>query len=349
MRVLLTGAFGNIGSSAILELVAQGHSVRCFDVPSVANRKAALVLPGGVDVVWGDMRSYGDVARAVRDQDIVVHLAFIIPKLSATGIGTEDRPDWSRSVNVGGTQNVIAAMRAQPQPPRLVFSSSYHVYGPTYNLSGTRRASDPVYATDHYTSHKIECERLVKTSGLEWAILRFAAALPLAIKLDRAMFDIPLNNRMEFVHTRDVGLAVANAVSSPEVWGKTLLIGGGPRCQYYYGEIVRSTLEALGVGMLPASAFGTTPFCTDWMDTAESESLLHFQRRTLDDWVKDMRGVVGLRRHLIRLFRPSVRSWLLSRSPYYAASLGTRGSWKHIAGLTWRAWFWHTNPRPGHP
>lgn len=32
MNVLLTGAFGNIGQSALDELLERGHTVRCFDL-----------------------------------------------------------------------------------------------------------------------------------------------------------------------------------------------------------------------------------------------------------------------------------------------------------------------------
>jgi len=39
MKVLLTGAFGNIGLSAIEELVRQGDKVRCFDLKNKRNEK----------------------------------------------------------------------------------------------------------------------------------------------------------------------------------------------------------------------------------------------------------------------------------------------------------------------
>ena len=39
----------------------------------------------------------------------------------------------------------------------------------------------------------------------------------------------------------------------------------------YLGRI----LDAMGIGMLPESAFGHDPYCTDWLDTEDSERLLH--------------------------------------------------------------------------
>jgi nucleoside-diphosphate-sugar epimerase len=317
MRVLLTGAFGNVGRSALVELLAQGHTVRCFDLNTPANARAAQQWAHQAEIMWGDLRRPADVAAAVPGQDVVAHLAFIIPKLSVTGKECEACPDWAREINVGGTQNLIAAMQAQPQPPKLIFSSSLHVYGRTQNQPPPRTVHDPVQPIEHYAHHKVACEQMVRESGLAWAILRFGAVLPLAMKLDPGMFDVPLNNRIEFVHTRDVGLAIANAVSSPAVWGKILLIGGGPTCHFYYREIVERVLGAMGVGMLPAAAFGATPFCTDWLDTAESQQLLHYQQRGLDDYTNDMAHILGYRRALIRLFRPLVRRWLLAQSPYY--------------------------------
>ena len=322
MNVLLTGAFGNVGTSTLEELVKQGHQVRCFDLKTKANEKKARRFEGHTEVGWGDLRCPDDVAAAVRGQDVVVHLAFIIPKMSATGVESEARPNWAREINVGGTLNLLSAMKALPRPPKIIFASSYHIYGRTQDQPPPRTVSDPIQPIEHYSRHKVECEHEVKSSGLEWAILRLSATLPLAIQLDPGMFDVPLDNRMEYVHTRDVGLAMTNAVSSEDVWGKTLLIGGGPRCQYHYREIVGRILEATGVGMLPEEAFGTTPFPTDWVDTTESQRLLDYQQRDLGDYIQEMTVLLGYRRYLIRAFRPIVRRWLLGKSPYWPGREG---------------------------
>ena len=328
MNVLLTGAFGNVGRSALEELIRQGHTVRCFDLKTRANARAARKFKGQVEVMWGDLRRPEEVAAAVQGQDVVVHLAFIIPKLSATGVECESRPDWAHEINVGGTGHLIQAMEAQPKPPRLIFTSSCHVYGRTQHQRPPRTVHDPVQPIEHYSQHKIACERMVRESRLEWSIFRLAATLPITMILDAGMFDVPLNNRMEYVHRRDVGLAIANGVRSEDVWGKILLIGGGPRCQYVYREMTEQILGAMGLGMLPDEAFGTTPFPTDWLDTAESQRLLGYQQRDLGDYVRDLVELVGTRRHLIRLFRPLVRRWLLEKSSYLKEARKARADWR---------------------
>jgi len=316
VKVLLTGPFGNVGTSTLAELLQRGHQVRCFDLKTKANEKAAREFEGQIEVVWGDLRNPDDLAAAVRDQVVVIHLAFIIPKLSHTGLESEDRPDWAREINVGGTQNLVQAMKALPRPPKILFTSSVHVFGLTQDQPPPRTVADPVHPPEHYSQHKVECEEMIKASGLDWAIFRLGATLPVRLIMDPAMFDLPLDNRIEFAHGRDVGLALAKAVDCDAVWGKTLLVAGGPKCQFTYGDMVERILGAMGVGMLPEEAFASTPFAVDWMDTRESQRLLDYQCYTLDDYVQDMLKSLGPQQYLIRAFRPLARYYLLTRSPH---------------------------------
>ncbi|NOZ72446.1 MAG: NAD(P)-dependent oxidoreductase [Chloroflexi bacterium] len=319
MKILLTGAFGNIGLPTLAILRARGHQVRCFDLPTQTNRKLWQQKAADVEVVWGDLRRMDDVRRAVHDRDVVIHLAFVVPKLSATGIGSEDEPEWARSINVGGTFNLIAAIKEQNPPAKLLFSSSLHVFGRTQHQAPPRTVVDPVQPVEHYSLHKITCEEMIKASGLPFAIFRLAAAMPVRMIMDAGMFDVPLDNRIEFVHSKDVALAIANALETEETWNKLWLIGGGSRCQFYYGDMAAQILEAMGVGMLPAEAFSTVPYSTDWLDTSESQRVLQFQQHTLDDYLLEMRKMLGFRRIIVKALRPVIRTHLLRQSPYYQA------------------------------
>ncbi|HKS70785.1 MAG TPA: NAD(P)-dependent oxidoreductase, partial [Ktedonobacterales bacterium] len=225
MRVLVTGAYGNIGASSVRELRRQGHQVRAFGRPSRANRRVAASFGQRVELRWGDVRDPSAVARAVEGQDAVVHMAYILPPVA------DDHPALAEAVNIGGTRNVIEAACAQAVPPRLLFASTFDIFGFTQDQPPPRRVTDPVAATDAYTRHKIEGERMVRESGLRWTILRFADVPPLAMRSPHPiMFRIPLQTRFEVLHTDDAGLAVANALASDAVWGRVWLIGGGLSC-----------------------------------------------------------------------------------------------------------------------
>jgi UDP-glucose 4-epimerase len=309
VKVLLTGAFGNVGSHTRPELARHGHQVRCFDLPTRANHRAAR---GVADVVWGDVTDPAAVARAVEDVDIVVHLAAMIPPLA------DEKPDLAKAVNVGGTANVIDACQARPTPPRLLFISTLDVHGNTLDKPPPRHVDDPLIATNPYTEHKIACEGMVRESGLDWCIFRFADVPVLAIrKAHPIMFEIGPDNRIEAIHADDAALAIANAIETPAAWGRVHFVGGGATCQLIYREYLARLLKAMSIDPLPDSAFSRAPYATDWLDTTESQALLQYQRHTFDDIAAAIAAKLGWRRPFVPLFKSLARASMLRLSPYY--------------------------------
>ncbi len=295
MKILLTGASGNVGSHTLPQLVRRGHDVRTFDLRH------------------GDITDAAAVAQAVAGVDVVIHLAAVIPPLA------DEQPALARAVNVGGTANVIAACQASPARPKLLFISTLDVHGITVGNEPPRRVGDRMVATNPYTEHKIECEELIRSSGLDWAIFRLADVPVLGLRpAHPIMFEIGLHNRIECVHADDVGLAIANALETPQAWGRVLFIGGGASCQLTYGEYLTRLLAAMGVQPLPDKAFSPADYCTDWLDTTDSQALLQYQRHSFDDIARAIAASLGWRRALLPLVRPLVRRSMLRLSPYYS-------------------------------
>lgn len=309
MRVLITGAFGNVGSATVAELIRQGHQVRACDVATPATQRVAARFHGQIDVQWGDIRDAAAVHNAVLDRDVIIHLAAIIPPIS------DEQPELAEAVNVDGTRNVIAAALAQLTPPRVFLASSFDVFGHTMHLPPPRRVTDPVAVTNGYTRHKIDCEALIKQSGLTWIIGRFCD-VPIARDPHAIMFDIALDTRFEVIHRNDLALAITNVLACDEAWGQTLLIGGGARCQIRYRDYLFGMLTSMGIGPLPEAAFTQQPYCTDWLDTDYGQRLLQYQRHTFDDIVREIAAGQVWQRIAASILRPIVRRRLLKMSPY---------------------------------
>ncbi len=312
MNVLLTGPFGNIGSHTWPELIRQGHHVRCLATRTARHERDARELPRGAEVAWGDVRDAGALTRALSGVEAVIHLAAIIPPRS------EEVPEEARSVNVDGTRAVIAACGAQPTPPRLLFASTFDVHGHTLDRPPPRHVDDPLVATDAYTSHKIACEALVRASRLTWCILRLVDVPVLGIRDPHPiMFEIGLDNRIESLHADDAALALANALRTPEVWGRVLFVGGGPSCQLTYREYLARMLAAMGIAPLPDEAFSRKPYATDWVDSEESQRLLRYRRHSFDDIAQAIAASLGWKRRLVSMAGPLARGAILRLSPYY--------------------------------
>ena len=130
-RVLITGGAGFIGSHLTDELLAAGHRVRVLDELAEQvhgpGRERPDYLDPDAELVVGDVRDAAAVERALRDVDVVFHLA------ARVGVGQSMyEPAEYTDTNNRGTAVLLEAMmrRHQARPFRkLVVASSMSVYG----------------------------------------------------------------------------------------------------------------------------------------------------------------------------------------------------------------------------
>ena len=124
LRVLVTGGAGFIGGHVTDVLLDAGHRVRVLDsLLPAAWRGAAPQLDPRAEFVADDVTNPAAVAAAIRDIDVVCHLAAMV----GIGVGVADQPAFVANNDLG-TSVVLAAMAAAGVG-RLVLASSMVVYG----------------------------------------------------------------------------------------------------------------------------------------------------------------------------------------------------------------------------
>jgi len=126
---LITGGAGFIGTNLAARIAARGGRVRILDSFARAgvDRNAAWLTDtfgDRVEVRVGDVRDYGTVAAAIEDVGGVFHFA---AQVAVTSSLVDPVHDFG--VNAGGTLNLLEALRALPEPPPLLFTSTNKVYG----------------------------------------------------------------------------------------------------------------------------------------------------------------------------------------------------------------------------
>jgi len=295
MKVLLTGALGNIGLPTLEALLVEGHDVVAFDLESRRARKLASGFDDRVHFVWGDITRPESLQSALEDVDAVIHLAAIIPPYS------ERAPDMTRRVNLDATLSLIAQMEASQTAKRLVFASSQGVFGEVQDREPPLRLDTSVCPTDGYGR-----------------ILRLAAVTPIHLQAQdpSIMFEFSPDARFEFLHPADAGTAFARAVACEESIGETLYIAGGTSCRMTYYDFIAALMSAIGIGPIPVDAFVRAKparFFGDWVDTEQSQRLLQYQKRGLREQLEDMKKEFGILLPLIRLVRP-LATWFVVRS-----------------------------------
>lgn len=189
MKILLTGAGGQIGHDLIGALVAQGHDVVSTDL---APRPPSHAHAGGawqrLDVT--DAKATEELFAETKPE-LVFHLAAI---LSARG---EQDPSLAYDVNQTGTWNVLEAAR-KTKVNRLVFTSSIAVFGPPPSgpLPDPTPDDVPLHPTTMYGITKVSgellCEYYRRKYQLDCRGVRFpgliSAAMPGGGSSDYALF-----------------------------------------------------------------------------------------------------------------------------------------------------------------
>ena len=178
MKVLVTGAAGRIGSTALPRLLEAGHTVTAFD------RKAPALADPGLETVIGSLEDASAVRAAARGAEGVLHLG------SLMSWNPQDA-DRLFAANVAGTRNVLAAAVAAGAR-RFVFASSGEVYpeGRPQFLPITE--DHPCLPVSDYGMTKLLGEELVRFHarrfGLASVILRLSHVQDAAELLDPQSF-----------------------------------------------------------------------------------------------------------------------------------------------------------------
>ncbi|MGI8535623.1 MAG: NAD-dependent epimerase/dehydratase family protein [Mycobacteriales bacterium] len=148
MRIVVTGATGNVGSQLVPQLLDE---LRVSSVVGLARR-----LPTEPDprVEWHARDiAEDDLDSVLRGADVVVHLAWLLQPAHD--------PDEMWRVNVRGTQRVIDAM-VRTGVPAFVHASSIGAYSPGPKLPRVGE-SHPTrgLSSSTYSRHKAEAERML--------------------------------------------------------------------------------------------------------------------------------------------------------------------------------------------
>ena len=327
MKVLITGAFGNIGKSVIDEALTRNHEVTVFEIENKKTQKEAKKYRKKLNVIFGDIRNPEEIKKAVEQVDAVIHLAAIIPPAS------KKHRELTMDVNYGGTVNLINAIKDTNRSIPFIFTSSASVMGPTQHQNRPINRNDPLVITGNYEESKIRCEEFLRKEADNYLIFRLAGVLPAfsatsfmaAFPLLEEIYDMHHDMRLEMVMSEDVATAlVAGAEkleSNSTTKNQAYILGGGEKngWQLKGGEFLTTLFGALSL-QVPDRKYFTQDinnYHLDWYNTSEAQREFNYQNHALDDYLERMRKSFGIYKVPIRLFRPFIAKRLVKMSPYY--------------------------------
>ncbi len=220
----ITGGTGFVGKAVLAKALAAGHSVRALARRRQEERE-------GIEWVAGSLENDPTLEQLVAGADAVIHIA-----------GVVNAPDRARfeAGNGIGTAAVIDAMN-RSGAGRLVHVSSLAAREP--------QLSD-------YGWSKAEAERYVRTSGLDWTMVRppaifgpgDAELLELFQMAARGLVLLPPGGRLSVIHVDDLAdlLVLLAEQRDGETAGATYEVDDGRETGWSHKEFAQAIGHAVG-------------------------------------------------------------------------------------------------------
>jgi len=260
---LVTGGAGFIGSHLVESLLDQGWQVRVLDDLSTGKLANLAAVQDRIEFMQGSITDAGAVQKAVRDCEVVFHLA-ALPSVTRS----VEAPLESHHITATGTLTVLDAAR-QGGVRRVVYAASSSAYG---NLPGAVRVeTEPIAPLSPYAAAKLAgelyCQCFAAVYKLETVRLRFfnvygprqdasspysgVIALFLAAlcngKVPRIDGD-GLQSR-DFFYVGNAVQAVSKAADAPAASGNVYNIGNGASITVL--DLVKHLNDLLGTAIQP--------------------------------------------------------------------------------------------------
>lgn len=246
MKVLVTGATGFVGGHLVKRLINDGYSVRAL----VRKGRDIRGFDGRVEISYGDITESDSLDNAVRNVDVVYHLAAMVKEA-----GVPDSLFWK--VNVEGTRNLLEVSH-RLGIKRFIHVSTCGVHGDIKNPPASE--DSPFNPEDIYQKTKIESEKIAfgfKEKGLPVVIIRPTgiygpgdARLFKLFKLIKGRKFFMVGDGKTFfhpVHIDDLIDSLLLAGNVPEAEGEAFIIGG--ERYLTLEELTRIIARTLGVSL----------------------------------------------------------------------------------------------------
>ncbi len=220
MKILVTGGAGYIGTTLIPQLLDVGYEVVCYDnllyggdyiIPFFRRKNFSFIR--------GDIRDKNRLAEAVKDVDVIIHLAAIVGFPAC-----RKEPELAKSVNVDGTENLIEVTTNNQV---IFYGSTGSNYGSVNEICTEETPLNPLSL---YAQTKALAEKMLLNERKTIAY-RFATAFGVSprIRLDLLINDFTYKAITQgyivvyekhfmrtFIHVHDMGRAFLFGIENQE-------------------------------------------------------------------------------------------------------------------------------------
>ena len=237
-KVLVTGAAGSIGVHVIKYLLAEGkYEITALDLKNKNVFKRLRRFKKRINILYGDVGDRVLIEALVKDHDIIIHLASVLPPLADMKKGLAEIVDYD------GCENIIRAISYYNPKCHLFYASTTSMYKEHENPTVKSRIELDDY--DYFSMAKYKTELLIKNKLKNYTIYRIPLVLSNPLK-ETFMYNVKKNSVVGVVTKEDAAYAFVKGIKYLDKLNKKTFNVMGEE-SILYRELLEKMLEITGL------------------------------------------------------------------------------------------------------
>ena len=280
-KVLVTGAGGTVGLQVIRFLLSEGkYDITALELKNRHVYKRLKPFRKRISIVYGDVCDEMIVDALVKDQDVVIHCAGVLPPFANV------REELCKEIDFEGTKTVVDSIKSYNPDCFLLYASSTSVYGKQEdNNKITVKTKCNVDDFDYYSKYKLLCEDYIKDNIKNYSIFRLAYILgdpgP-----ESLIYNVSKNLYFETLSSEDAGYAFVAAIDYRDKVNKKIFnVSGGEKFRTTFSDYIYHIFKTYGLSI----RYLSTLICAEknyyggcYDDGDKLEDIIHYRSKNID-------------------------------------------------------------------
>lgn len=203
-KVLVTGAAGTVGVHVVKYLLAEGkYEVTILDLKNKNSFQKLKRFRKRVNILYGDIMNNVLIEALVKDQDIIIHLASVLPPLS------DMKKGLSEAIEYQGCENIIRAITYYNPKCHFIYASTTSIYNGIENPSVKSKIKKENLT--YFAESKLKTEELIKDKLKNYTILRVPLVLSNLVN-EPFIYNIKKQEVIDVITKEDCAYAFVRAI-----------------------------------------------------------------------------------------------------------------------------------------
>ena len=287
-KVLVTGAGGTVGLQTIRFLLSEGkYDITALELKDKHVYKRLKRFRKRINIIYGDVNDSALIDALIKEHDIVIHLAGVLPHLANI------REELCKEIDYKGTMQIVDSIKDYNPDCFLLYASSTSVYGIQDDYENiTVKSKCNVSGLDYYSKYKLFSEDYIKENIKNYSILRLSYILgdpgP-----ESLIYNVVPNSKIEFLSAQDAGYVFANAIDHRKALNKkTFNVSGGESYKDTYRNFIGNILSCYGISIRFLSSWFLAEknyYEGYYTDGEELEKILKFRSRNINNYYSSLK------------------------------------------------------------